>query len=104
MSTTIRKKGPTYLERAPQNAQSTTLLWRLHDLVDQIIVISGICAASGPIAYYLFCYYYQGLDKTTSRRRCSDATIILGGIFIIVYLLKYVLQYFALRSRREPER
>ncbi|GFF44460.1 hypothetical protein IFM46972_07554 [Aspergillus udagawae] len=60
---------------------------------------SGICAAGGPIAYYLFCYYYQGLDKATSRRRCSDATIILGA-----YLLKYVLQYFALRSRRAPER
>ncbi|RHZ43213.1 uncharacterized protein CDV56_100537 [Aspergillus thermomutatus] len=95
MSPTRPEKGPSYPATARQNAQSTTLLWRLHDLVDQIMVISGICAASLPIAYYLICYYYQGLDKATCRGRNSDLTIILGGVFIVAYLLKYVLRYYA---------
>jgi hypothetical protein len=60
-------------------------------------VRSGICAASLPLVYYVFCYYYQGIEKATCRRQNSDLTIILGGAFLFMYLLKRILQYLALR-------
>ncbi|EAU37340.1 predicted protein [Aspergillus terreus NIH2624] len=82
-----------------RDSRPKTLLWRLHDIVDRIMVISGICSASLPIAYYLMCCYYQGIDKGTCREQDRVLMIILGGFFLVMYPLKFILQYYALRSQ-----
>ncbi|KAL5364931.1 hypothetical protein BJX96DRAFT_158234 [Aspergillus floccosus] len=99
MSTAKPGNSPSSSVTASQGSQPKTLLWRVHDIVDRIMVISGICSASLPIAYYLMCCYYQGIDKGTCRERDRVLIIMLGGFFLVIYPLKFTLQYYALRSQ-----
>ncbi|OJJ54882.1 hypothetical protein ASPSYDRAFT_49043 [Aspergillus sydowii CBS 593.65] len=73
------------------SSSSTTAAWRLHGLVHQVMMISGICSASLPLVYYLVCRYFLQVERATCQRRDSTLMIILGGIFLTTSLAKYIL-------------
>ncbi|KAE8337295.1 hypothetical protein BDV24DRAFT_140240 [Aspergillus arachidicola] len=97
MKSTKLAKRPSSLGAATQNADPTPLLWHLVHLSDRILFISGVSAATVPLSYYLFCYYYRQTGKATCRQRNSDLIIILGSIFILMYLVNGALHYLARR-------
>ncbi|GES60142.1 hypothetical protein ATEIFO6365_0002047400 [Aspergillus terreus] len=99
MSTTKPENSTSSPVTGRRDSRPKTLLWRLHDIVDRIMLISGLCSASLPIAYYLMCCYYYEIDKGTCREQDRVLMIILGGFFFVIYPLKFALQYYALRSQ-----
>lgn len=54
--------------------------------------------------YYIFCYHYQGTEKGLCRERNTDLTIILGGNFLLVFLVKCFLQSLVARQTRQADK
>ncbi|KAE8387085.1 hypothetical protein BDV23DRAFT_161916 [Aspergillus alliaceus] len=102
MNTTRLAKSPLSLTAVPQNAP-TPFLGYLVKLSDRILFISGICAATIPLAYYIICYYYQEIEKATCRKRNSDLIIILGSILFVMYPVNIALRYLALRRTQRAD-
>ncbi|KAF3394602.1 hypothetical protein F1880_005580 [Penicillium rolfsii] len=100
MDATERDKSLLSSAPAGYRVHPQRFLWRLHSLIGQVLFVIGICAASLPLVYYVYCYHVQEIEKATCRGRTSDLIIILGGPFLLLYLVKSVLQYFALRYTR----